>query len=401
MNEQQHFEQNEQCLDRGRLVSLRDGELSTDENVHALAHLIGCADCSADEREVGQSGQDIYGLLDTLNPSESALPNTAKAFATFQAKISAEHHTPALYVVSHAEQPLPLRPTRKHGRLRWISVAVAAALIAAILLPNAGVLANQFLALFHVQQFQPVRLDANQTVQSLYSNLDNFGTIKITNMKNIILKNPTKAQIEQYTHFPLLLPGTLPQGVSNTPKYSLFKGDSGTFTFDAVKAQATIQQMGDGNVHIPAQLNGAVYSVTINPGVGIQYVRDCGNDTSDACKNQKQLDIAEVPSPVVRGSSANALTDLRAFMLSLPHLSTDVHNLWLTMDSNTGTVPLPLPSAQTNAEKVTVNNASGVLLVDSSINYGGVLWQKGGIVYAVIANIGDKAQILNAANSLR
>ena len=401
MNEQQHFEQNDQCLDRGLLTRFRDGELSSDENVRALAHLIGCADCSADEREVRQSGQDVYALLNTLNPSESAIPNTTKAFATFQAKINAEQHTPALRVVPRAEQKVQPRPIRKHVRFRWVTVAVAAALIAVIILPNAGVLANQFLALFHVQQFQPVRLDANQTAQSLYSNLDNFGTIKITNTKDILLKNPTKAQIEQYTHFPLLLPTTLPQGVSNTLKYSLFKGDSGTFTFDAVKAQATIQQMGDGNVHIPAQLNGAVYSITIAPGVGIQYVRDCGSDTSSSCKNQKQLDIAEVPSPVVQGSSANALIDLRAFMLSLPHLSTDVHNLWLTVNSSTGTVPLPLPSAQTNAESVSVNNAPGVLLVDNSINYGGVIWQKSGIVYAVIANIGDKAQILNAANSLR
>ena len=401
MNEQQHFEQNDQCLDRGLLTRFRDGELSSDENVNALAHLIGCADCSADEHEVRTSGQDVYALFDTLNPSESAMPNTAKAFTTFQAKINTEQQVPALRVVPHAEQKVQPRPVGKHVRFRWITVAVAAALIAVIILPNAGVLANQFLALFHVQQFQPVRLDANQTAQSLYSNLDNFGTIKIANTKNIVLKNPTKAQIEQYTHFPLLLPTTLPQGVSNTPKYSLFKGDSGTFTFDTVKAQATIQQMGDGNVHIPAQLNGAVYSITIAPGVGIQYVRDCGSDTSATCSNQKQLAIAEVPSPVVQGSSANALIDLRAFMLSLPHLPTDVHNLWQNVNSSTGTVPLPLPSAQTNAEKVSVNDASGVLLVDSSINYGGVIWQKGGIVYAVIANISDKAQILDTANSLR
>ncbi len=401
MNEQQHFEQNDSCLDRGLLVSLRDGELSADENVDALAHLIGCADCSADEREVRKSGQDIYAMLDTLNPSESAMPNTARAFATFQAKIHAEQHTPALHIVPFAEQKVLARPARKHVRFRWIGVAVAAALLAAIILPNAGVLASQFLALFHVQQFQPVRLDANQTAQSLYSNLDNFGTIKIADTKIAPLQHPTKAQIEQYTHFPVLLPSSLPQGIGNTPRYSLFKGDSGTFTFDAKEARATLQQMGDGNVQIPAQLNGAFYSITIAPGVGIQFFQDCSDATSDACNNKKQVDIAEVPSPVVRGTSANALTDLRTFMLSLPHLSADVHNLWQSVDMSNGTVPLPLPSAQTNAEKVTINGASGVLLVDNSIKYGGAIWQKSGIVYAVIANTSDKMQILNTANSLQ
>ena len=280
-------------------------------------------------------------------------------------------------------------------------MAVAAALIAVIILPNAGVLASQFLALFHVQQFQPVRLDANQSAQSLYNNLTNFGTVKMTNTKLTNLQNPTKAQVEQYTHFSLLLPTSLPQGVSDTPHYSIFAGDHATFTFDAAKAQATLQQMGDGNVHIPAQLTGAVYTITIAPGVGIQYALNCNSDASTACSNQKQLDVAEVPSPVVQGTSANALNDLRDFMLSLPHLSTDVHNLWQNVDMSTGTVPLPLPSAQTNAEKVSINGTSGVLLVDSSIKYGGVIWQKSGIVYAVVVNIDDRTQILKTASSLQ
>jgi len=403
MNERQHFEQNDSCLDRGQLVSLRDGELSSDEDVHALAHLVGCADCSADEREVRKSGQDVYTLLDALHPSESAMPNTAQAFAALQTRINEEQHMPNLRVVplSGQKEQSVHRPMVKRTRFRWITVAVAAALIAVIILPNAGVLADQFLALFRVQQFQPVRLEANQSVRNLYNNLSNFGTVKIKNTKLTNLTNPTKAQVEQYTHFPLLMPSSLPQGVSDTPKYSIFKGDSATFTFDTAKARAAIQQMGDGNVHIPAQLNGAVYTITIAPGVGIQYVRDCSGDTSAVCRDQKQLGVAEVPSPMVQGASANALNDLRGFMLSLPHLSADVHNLWQNVDTRTGTVPLPLPSAQTNAEKVSIHNVSGVLLVDSSIKYGGVIWQKGGIVYAVIANTNDRTQILNTANSLR
>jgi len=403
MNE--HFEPNEQCLDRGLLVSLRDGELSADENVHALNHLIGCADRSADELEVRKSGQDVYTLLDTLNPSASEMPNTTKAFAAFHAKIAAEQHPTKLRVVplstQRGQQSLQSM-ARKHVRFRWITIAVAAALIAVIILPNAGVLASQFLALFHVQQFQPVRLDANQSAQNLYNNLTNFGTVKMTNMKLTDLKNPTKAQVEHYTHFSLLLPASLPQGVSDTPHYSIFNGDHATFTFDAAKARATIQQMGDGNVHIPAQLDGAVYTITIASGVGIQYALNCNGDASTtACSNQKQLDVAEVPSPVVQGASANALNDLRGFMLLLPHLSTDVHNLWQNVDASTGTVPLPLPSAQTNAEKVSINGIPGVLLVDTSIKYGGAIWQKGGIVYAVIANTDDRTQILKTAKSLQ
>ncbi len=403
MNEQQHFEPNEACLDRGLLVSLRDGELSKAENVQALAHLVECADCSADEREVRKSGQDVYTLLDALNSPVNAMPDTTKAFAALQAKINVEQYATTFRGITQPKQKeqQPLRLTRKRTQFRWIGMAVAAALIAVLLLPNAGVLANQFLALFRVQQFQPVRLDATQTTQSLYNNLANFGTVHVTPLKFTTLTNPSKAQVEQYIHFPLLTPHTLPQGVSNTPQYHIFDGGYATFTFDATKARTAMQRMGDGNVRIPTQLNGAIYTITVAPGVGIQYARDCKGDTSAACRNQKQLAVAEVPSPTVQGSTANSLEDLRGYMLSLPHLPVDVHDLWQNLDMSTGTVPLPLPSAQTNVERVSINGASGVMLSDSSIKYGGVIWQTQGIVYVVVANTNDRAQILNTANSLR
>jgi hypothetical protein len=406
MNEQQHFVPNDQCLDRGLLVSMRDGELPTDENVQALAHLIGCADCSADERDIQQNGQDVYSLLSTLNPS--AMPDTNKAFATFQAKLRDEQHTANdlnIVPLSGQKAQKPLQPAWKRNRVRWITAAVAAALIAALLLPNAGVLASQFFALFHVQQFQPVKLDANQTTQDLFNNLTDFGTLKVSPTQITDLNNPTKAQVEQRTHFPLLQPSKLPQGVPTTPRYAFFNGTQATFTFDAAKARATMQRIGDSNVHIPAQLNGVAYTITVAPGVAIQYARVCNSDTSNkdasaACNNQRQLEVAEVPSPTVQGTSANSLTDLRAYMLSLPHLSLGIHELWQNVDLSTGTIPVPLPTAQTDAQRVSIHGAAGVLLVDNTIKYGGVLWQSHNIVYAIVTNTNDRTQILNTANSL-
>ncbi len=406
MNEQQRFVPNDSCLDRGLLVSMRDGELPTDENVQALAHLIGCADCSADERDIQQNGQDVYGLLGTLNPS--TMPDTHTAFATFQAKLREEQHTAndlSIVPLSGQRAQKPLQPTWKRNRVRWITAAVAAALIAALLLPNAGVLASQFFALFHVQQFQPVNLDASQTTQDLFNNLTDFGTLKVSPTQITDLNNPTKAQVEQRTHFPLLQPSKLPQGVLATPRYAFFNGTQATFTFDTAKARATMQRIGDGDVHIPAQLNGAAYTITVAPGVTIQYARVCNSDTSNkdataACNNQRQLEVAEVPSPTVQGTSANLLTDLRAYMLSLPHLSLGIHELWQDVDLNTGTIPVPLPTAQTNAQRVTIHGAAGVLLVDNTIKYGGVLWQSHNIVYAIVTNTNDRTQILDTANSL-
>ncbi len=400
MNEQQHFEQNDPCLDRGLFVALRDDELSTSERVQAQTHLLQCADCSADEREVRATGEEVYSLFATLKPA--AVPDTRQAFAALQAKINDERRTTDLNIValSGKQAQRSFRSAQKHMRLRWAMIAVAAALIAAILLPNAGVLANQFLSLFHVQKFQPVQIDADQVTQSLYKNLNNFGNVHVAMANTDVPTHPTRAQVEQYIHFPLLTPSVLPSGVANTPQYHIFAGTRGTFTFDAAKARAAMRQMGDGNVRLPAQLNGAVYTITVAPGVAIQYARACQSDDA-ACRNQKQLGLVEVPSPMVQGTNANALNDIRAFMLALPHLSPDVRDLWQSVDIQSGTIPLPLPTAQTNVARVSIQGVSGVLMVDSSIKYGGVIWQKNNIVYAILTNTSEGASILATANSLR
>src|SRR5579863_2127815 len=145
MNELQH-EQNEQCLDRGLLVRLRDGELTATEREQALAHIETCPDCVADMHDINVGGQEIYTLLSTLNPPVEEQPQTASAFAALRAKIDAEHPSSGLQIVSLNGQPHPLQARKRQHRYRTLVAIVAAALIAVIVLPNAGALANQFLA---------------------------------------------------------------------------------------------------------------------------------------------------------------------------------------------------------------------------------------------------------------
>jgi anti-sigma factor RsiW len=65
MNELQPQEYSNTCLDRGLLVSLRDGELNAEETRKVHAHLAVCPDCAADERSMQADSQDptIYWRL--------------------------------------------------------------------------------------------------------------------------------------------------------------------------------------------------------------------------------------------------------------------------------------------------------------------------------------------------
>src|SRR5579863_3271747 len=86
MNERPQYKNN-QCLDMGFLVSLRDDELPADATLQASAHLASCPDCAADARAVSVAGQEVYDLLAGLGEQASEMPDTATAFASLQATL--------------------------------------------------------------------------------------------------------------------------------------------------------------------------------------------------------------------------------------------------------------------------------------------------------------------------
>ena len=91
--------------------------------------------------------------------------------------------------------------------------------------------------------------------------------------------------------------------------------------------------------------------------------------------------------------------DLRDFVLSLPKLSPEVRLLLQDVNLNSGVVPLPIPP-QVQAQQVTTHGVPGVLMVDSSMSLGAVIWQTRGIIYVVAGATSSSTQLLDSANSL-
>lgn len=392
------------CLDAGLLVSLRDGELTADETAQAIAHLAICPDCAADESNLNNNSREVYALLTTLDPLSSELPEPTAAFSTMQARLNP---------VSQREDistPLPkgqkrLFPRNKHQRrYAWLTAAVAAILIALLVLPDASVLANEFLALFRVQHFQPVTVDPQSLSRELVSELQNFSDMQAPSYGNQ-QSNLPQAQVQKSIHFTLLLPSRLPSGVGHAMQFNLINGGKVIFTFDAAKARAYLARTGQSSVTIPPQLGGSAFSITINSGVMINYFNSCqpsssSEKTSLQCSGGKTFSIVEIPSPVVQATGKASLKDLRDFLLSLPKQSSQMRTLLQQIDLNSGTVPLPIPSG-INTQQVTTHGTSGILLTDNSMSFTVVLWQTQGIVYAVAAATNNSSQLLDTANSLR
>ena len=401
MNELQPQQNNNSCLDRGLLVSLRDGELTSEETEKALAHLALCPDCAADARGVYTASLEVYNLLTVLGPSLHEIPETKLALSAVQARLDVQNRGEESHatVPSSAQSKIRFFQVRKpqHPGRWWIAV-VAAALIALIVLPNAGALANQFLALFSVQQFQPVSIDPQTFRNGIGEDLQSFGDVNINSGNLDGIQNPTQAQVEQFLNFKLLLPGHLPPGIGHAMQFSLINSENGTFTFNAAKARAYLAQTGQSSVSIPLQLNGATFTITLSPGVIINYGNKCQGQ--DQCSGGKQFYVGEIPSPVIQATGKASLKDLRDFALSLPKLSSGARLLLQDVNLNNGVVPLPIPP-QIQAQQVTTHGTQGVLMTDSSLSLGVIVWQTHGIIYGIGGAISNSSQLLDSANSLQ
>lgn len=402
MNERSR-QKNSQCLDMGLLASLRDDELPADETAQARAHLALCPDCAADERAMTVASQEVYDLLAELGPQANEMPDTATAFASIQTKLDRDTEKyPAILPTMAASKPLYAQRNRRH-RYGWMAAAVAAVLIALLVVPNAGALASQFLALFHAQQFQPVTVNPQGFSDDLISYLRDFADMQVQyNSVPDSLNNPTQAQVEQWIHFPLVLPSHLPQGVGHTMSFTLIGSAEGTLTFDVAKVQAYLAQSGQKGIRIPARLADATFSITSDTAVVIHYAGNCrlqrATATSLFCTSGTPFYAAEIPSPVVQATGKASLKDLRDFLLSLPKLAPEIRAMLQQVDLQKGTVPLPIPP-EVAAQQISVHGAPGVLLVDNSLKVGGAIWQADGIIYMIASVSTNSTDLLNTANS--
>jgi len=84
----------------------------------------------------------------------------------------------------------------------------------------------------------------------------------------------------------------------------------------------------------------------------------------------------------------------------LPKLSSGARLLLQDVNLNNGVVPLPIPP-QIQAQQVTTHGTQGVLMTDSSLSLGAIVWQTHGIIYGIGGAISNSSQLLDSANSLQ
>ncbi len=280
------------------------------------------------------------------------------------------------------------------SRYSWL-ITVAATLLILIALPVTNVLANQFLALFRVQQLQPVTIDSQESMQALLTTLQSIGDLQPQHQNTSDNhQNLTQAEAEKIVGYHVLLPGHLPTGVSNVQKITVISSNLITYTFNMSKAKAYLAKNGQSSIAIPAQLDGASYTIATAANVNIRYSSCTQN--KEHCQQGTPFVINEIASPSIQSNGNASITQLRDFLLSLPNLSASTHELLRHIDEKTGTLPVPIPP-ESSSEQVTIHGTSGWLL--KSKNVSAVIWEAQGIMYRVVLGTNDKTQLLDAVNS--
>ena len=338
----------------------------------------------------------------TTDDADSAAPSRVAA---------PSHIAEPLHLVEPLRVGAPLkatRPTWYRSRISWLLGAVAAILIVLLILPGAGALADQFLSLFQVQQFQPVPTveRPDQLLNNVALLLRNFGTVQWGNGSDsaptlTLTTSNNIADATKLVDFQPQLPTTLPAGVGHVPQFSISSGEDVTFTFDQAKTASYLQTTGQSSVPIPTSLTGAQFHITLSNGLAVVYYDHCDAPAQDGTQHctsgSVNLALGEIPSPVITAEGNASFSDLRTFLLALPKLSPDLHNLIEHTDVNSGILPVPIPSG-IDAQQVSVKGVQGLLLSYGSANL--ILWQDHGLVYLITAYGTDNTQLLNTANSL-
>jgi hypothetical protein len=299
--------------------------------------------------------------------------------------------------LSVARRPLPTIP-----------IAVLALFSLSLLTPPAQTLAGRFLSIFRVQDFQPITVSQ----QSLYGvpDLTKFGDMSPTRPFNGAPQTVSGIPAASAAvDFSVKAPAQLPAGVAAQPsRVAVTPAQTASFTFRSAKARAYLDSIGNSTFNLPPKFDGASIQVNV-PAVAIMTFSPPGTNVPSSrseAQSREAMDailnsvtIIEAKAPTVDASGVS-FEELRDFLLSLPGLPPETAAQIRAIGNLDSTLPIPIPTGA-QARKIQVNGQPGLIVAEQASRLaGGIVWQTGGIVYAVGGAL-NEADLLSIATSVR
>jgi hypothetical protein len=331
------------------------------------------------------------------------LAGEARLASTLLAVPSFELDTPAaLARVSNLAAVAPA-PRRAWARLRWSMPRMArplvlvAAVVALLLVGSAE--APSLLTIFQVKPDSGVTaVTVTQPTQGAVAGLPDLSQYGTT---NVLEQGTTQTVLTaaEATHLSGLTPPAAPADYAGkTITYTVIGQSKVSFTFDQAKATAAAAAAGKPAPVFPPGIDKTTLTVTIGPAVG--EVFGAISKTTDL--SNLPLIAGAAKPPVVTSDGVSA-AELEGFLVQQPGIAgnaTLVAEIKAIGDPlAAGNLVIPVPANLATSKPATVNGSSGVLIADNTGMVKGLVWEKGGIVYAVGGHF-DEQQLTNLAGGI-
>ncbi len=366
--------------DHGRLQAYLDRALPAAENAALEEHLHSCTPCQERLAHLRQQGTGVAERLRALDPQVEAAPQAGPALARFWKRAR-----PAL---------APATRTPQRRRWRWAMAALATLAVVGVLFSFAPVrlVAAQFLGIFRVQKFAVITVDPARLEQ--LAGLQDLAMAALG--EPAVLRQPGTPQdvadaagATALAGFRVRVPADLPAGAV-LQAFRVTTGPALRFEVQREQAQALLLAAGVEDVALP---DVATLAATVDiASVVDQEYRIAGQHVSFVQSPSPAVDVPAAVDPAQLGQA------LFRF-LGVP--AEDAERLARQIDW-TSTLVIPLPSNVAQFREVEVDGVTGLLLEPVGSTRGGaVLWQRDGIVYAVVGEGLDPAVLLQIAGSLK
>jgi hypothetical protein len=343
-------------------------------------HFDDCSECRARYQSIANTAQAAGALLGT--PAYEPAPSAA--LATLRQRLGSERNRRAPWYQRWTDRTSP--------RLRPLATPAFAVAIAALMVTGIAVtgVSGQLARIFEPSQLAPIQVSPS-ALNGAALRLD-YGQLKW-------LPAPPQAQqiadantAHTLSGLPVLMPSTLPKGVSGNPSFGVVSQATGSLTFDAAQLQASAQKAGVRVSPMPSSINGS--TLVVNGGPALLEVWGLSGTQGEA--QFPTLVIAQTHVPTVDSTGASQ-TQLEDYLLSQPGVPPELAAQIKAIKDPSTTLPIPIPQGLATSESVHLNGVQGVLI--KATLGAGVVWVKNGVIYAVGGQL-TPDQVLAIATAL-
>jgi hypothetical protein len=345
------------------------------------AHFDQCTECKARFESIANTARATAGLLSV--PGFTPEPAAALRSVRMRIRTDEAARPPRWY-----ERWLG----RTSPRGRRIATPAIAVLLAAVLLTGvtATGAAQTLFRVFEPKTITPVQVSSSDFPST--SALLDYGEVTWLPSPPALQQTSDATAAAAQSGLPVLMPASLPKGVSGSVSFGVVSHATGSLTFDAARLRASAAQKGVHVNPMPASINGSKLIVNGGPGL----LEAWGLSASASEVHMPTLVIAQTRVPTVDSTGATA-AQLEDYLLSQPGVPPDIAAQIKAIKDPSSTLPIPIPKGLATTEPVQVNGVQGLLI--KSVLGAGVVWQSKGVIYAVGGQL-TPDQVLAIATSL-